>query len=349
MNSKIIFYVLVIALVLVMGWAGYRLFYAHDSEEIAKKVTTVIGGNKPRHESSALTDSGRKSADVWSDDRLKSAIGSGNSIDLKGQAEVENNLKVLSDLYNRGEDDQLLAMLNKLMAENPSVKEYPAFLGDYYYNEGNWVEAEKAIQKLVELSPENEFAKTTLGEVYAIQGRYEEGQRLQEAVLEKNPHNSDALNGLLASTEMKGKPEEGAAKIAAIAQADPANGNAWAAHAGVLLRDGKVKEAKEAIQKAMAGDPDNFLPYQTAGDMAAHEGNMPEAAKYYRDALSKQKYNEGKLIIMENLADTLYRQGDREGTKNIFKEMLAINPNNETATQGLQRLEEKEAPKKVPG
>ncbi len=336
MNSKVTFYSLVGGIVLIAGFITYRLFFA--SEPLSQKImVTETAGEKKKVSSGLRFSDSVSDGSVWSDPRIKNAKPMGLG-DIKAKAEIENNLKNLTDLYDQGLDEDFLGKLHSLIAANPNVKEYAALLGDYYYNEGNWVEAENAVRRLVELDPQNSFAKTSLAEVVAIQGKYEDGLKMENEVLATHPDNIDAMAGIISIADMMGNRAEGLKTIEAHFSKDKTNGNAAAVYADALFMEGKNSEAESVIQEGLQGDPQNPILNRTAASIAVKNGNAKAAIQYSAVAAENEKDPSRKIDALHISWQARLQIKDYDGAERDLRKILEFDGENEVAQQGLRAL-----------
>ena len=119
-------------------YLGFRLVQSFQDKpvETSSNQTHPKALSNGKHSELRLS---RSTSEKSEDSTAKSP--SASSEEFKSQATVENNINNLLKLYEQGQDEEFLARLKELVAANPTNKEYTALLGDYYYNEQNWVEA----------------------------------------------------------------------------------------------------------------------------------------------------------------------------------------------------------------
>lgn len=338
MNSKISFYILSLALLGASIYVGAKLFL-DDSANKSPSRSAVENGARPAEGHKLSNSMNEHSApNVWADPRLKDATGE-TSVKLKEKAEIDNNLKNLAALYDQGADSEFLSLLKKLIAENPDVREYVALLGDYYYNDGNWPEAETAVKRLIELDPQNNFAKTAYAEILAIQGRYEDAIKINQQVLESDPSNVDAMMGVVSSYDMTGNRAAGVKFLEDRFKANPNNGNIGSAYAETLFMEGKIDEAKNVYQTALKSDPSNPVLNATAAALEARTGNFSAAIKLSSVAFENEKSDARKVQALHTSWQSKLEIKDVPGAISDLKKILEIDPKNAVARQALTSAE----------
>ena len=105
---------------------------------------------------------------------------------------------------------------------------------------------------------------------------------------------------------------------------------------GYSLADRGVRlpEAKELIQRALALAPGDAFITDSLGWVEFRLGNVDEAARLLRQAYATR----ADVEIAAHLGEVLWRQGDRTGAQTVWKEGLAINPDNEVLRETLKRF-----------
>ncbi|MDB5038348.1 MAG: hypothetical protein JWQ35_1876 [Bacteriovoracaceae bacterium] len=337
MNSKSTFYLIIILMVLVSGYAGYRLLF--QSNDSTSKTQTSKETEKQVKANSGMrfSNSVQKTESVWSDPRLKKGLSQDIS-GLKISADIENNLKSLTTLYDQGADDEFLRKLKDLITQNPNVKEYAALLGDFYYNDGNWKEAETAVKRLIELDPQNAFAKTSLGEILAIQGRYDDGLEVNQQVLKTDPKNVDAMYGMMSIADMKGNADSGIKAVEEIYKNDPTNGNAAAVLADSMFSRNNLSEASKILHEGIKQDPNNSLLLKTGARIAARQGNFSEAAEWSENAATQAKDSTQRIEALNIGWQARVELKDFDGAEKAIRRILEEQPGNESAIQALQTV-----------
>jgi tetratricopeptide (TPR) repeat protein len=338
-NPKVTFYLIAGLFLGVSIYVGIQLFLSDEGPSTKKAGISTSEVNRSTKPSGSRRFSDSLSTDesVWNDPRLKD-VKAGDIKEVKEKAEIENNLKVLTALYDQGSDEEFLSRLKGLIAERPEVKEYAALLGDYHYNEGNWVEAEAAVRRLIELDPQNMFARTSLAEVVAVQGRYDDGLQINQLVLESDARNIDAMYGVASISDMKGTPEQGMKIIESTYRKDATNGNAAAVYADLLFMKGKLEDSREIIKEGLKNDGQNPFLNKTAATIAAKMGQFSEAAKYSAIAAANETNAERKVDALNIGWQARIELKDFDGAEGDIRKILEIQPDNEFAIQALKTV-----------
>lgn len=335
MRNRILFIGLLLVMVGLSSFAIYRLFFS--SRELSRTSSSSVPTKSSKDVEVAEKSAEQEGAhSIWADPRLRGLSGAGSTADSAEAKEIESNLKDLVALYDRGEDKQFLARLDDLIANNPNAKEYVALKGDYYFNEGQWPEAESAVRTLITKDPENMFARTTLAEILAAQGKIDEAFQTQKEVIAKDPGNFEALNGILAVTEMQGKPEIGEEIIRNNAVANPQNARAAASYIDLLRMDGKNDEANRWTEQALKNNPNDPELLQRQAVSLIQQGKAKEAVAAATQAVNLSNTPEGKIIALNVKHQAAYSERDVRTMEEAVKEIESIDPNH----QSLAHLKE---------
>lgn len=335
MKGKVLFYSLVSVIVLVSGYALYRLSFSGASSSKSKAAQAATAKKFPGMKLSQAVD---KQESIWQDPRLKKNHVS--EADLKRNAEIENNLSVLVKLYDQGLDEDFLARLNDLIADHPDAVEYIALKGDYYYNEGNWPEAEKAVEDMLKLDPENIFARTSLGELQAIQGRYDEALRSMDQVLQKDVGNIDALYGYMSIADMKGESQLGIQRVEKAYQDNRQNGNVALAYSDVLQASNQMERRHTVLQEAMRTDPNNPGPFRYSALDAQLRGNHKDAIHLAEQAYAKDGNVETQVQSLDILWQSALYEKDYDRAESALTKLHDLNPQDEAIQYQIQQIKE---------
>lgn len=324
MKSRIFFYLALGLLVVVCGFVVYRLIVPskpilehltrsshRPSEAISRK-----GGGEMK-----LSRSTESQSSVWSGLGKPSENNKMSEADLKKQAEVQNNLGVLLTLYEEGNDEALLKKVDELIAQNPQVPEYIAMKGDYYYNNGQWAQAEAAVKRLLEVTPDNVYARSTLGELQAIQERYGESLETYDQILHKDPGNISALYGRLSVYDMKGESRSGQEDVLRLWAEHPGNGNLAAVAADIYVARGDLDKSTEAIMKGLKADGTNARLLHVAGLDADRRSHPKEAFEYFRRGYDLSNDPQQKMELLSAAQKTAERSGDTSMSDWVINEV----------------------------
>ena len=98
--------------------------------------------------------------------------------------------------------------------------------------------------------------------------------------------------------------------------------NLKASHALVFWKRKEVDDAIEMLEDVMQKAPSTST-YGSLGFMYAYSGNLTRALEFNLEAV---EYNSTNAIIVDNLAYTYFRMGDKEKAKEYYEKLMALNP-----------------------
>lgn len=99
---------------------------------------------------------------------------------------------------------------------------------------------------------------------------------------------------------------------------------ALVAAAQLSLRKKDVDSAREKIERLQKSDPKNAAVPLLNASLAAAESDFDLAAKIYRGLYNEQPSN----FVLQNLVNTLWRSGDKEGALKVLNEAVVMDNNN---------------------
>jgi tetratricopeptide (TPR) repeat protein len=182
-----------------------------------------------------------------------------------------------------------MQLATQLIPKNPKAW---SFLGGLYLAEDKTDEALAALLKALALDPKDASVLFRLGNVYFQKKDYVQSIAALQAGLEIKPDTPGALFDM---------------------------GNTF-------LVQRKSKEAIATYEKAYAMDGDFWFPLNNIGLIRYEAGNLKESVRLWRSILAKKSTMPDREAAKDEpklaLAVALYRQGDREESLTLAKEVL---------------------------
>ena len=157
---------------------------------------------------------------------------------------------------------------------------------------------------------------------------------LGEAVV-KYPADTELVYDLAMLAEKVGKPDEMESLLRKVMLAKPDYHHAYNA-LGYSLADRNVRlsEARQLIEKALAFAPNDPFIVDSLAWVEFRSGNSAEALRLLEGAFRARPDAE----IAAHLGEVLWASGQRDQATAIWKEGIALNPNNETLLETIRRL-----------
>lgn len=164
---------------------------------------------------------------------------------------------------------------------------------------------------------------------------YQDAYKVQSEAVALNPDDGDLVYEQAMLAEKAGDATTMEKLLRTLIAKQPDNHHALNG-LGYSLADRGVRlpEAKELIQRALALAPGDAFITDSLGWVEFRLGNVDEAARLLRQAYATR----ADVEIAAHLGEVLWRQGDRTGAQTVWKEGLAINPDNEVLRETLKRF-----------
>ncbi|RPJ41333.1 MAG: tetratricopeptide repeat protein, partial [Candidatus Latescibacterota bacterium] len=205
-------------------------------------------------------------------------------------------------LLGEGREEEGIRELIAAMELDPKNPRIPLALGDHMERKGEAGQAETLYRRSLSVDPYFADAYAALGGLLAERRRAAEAEPFFRRALEIEPESPAALVGLGKLLGEAGRTGEAAAFLERGVRAAPDWRDAWFEWGGHLFRAGRPAEAAGAFEKAARLEP--------------------------RDVPSRM-----------NLALARRASGDVGGAIAALREVLSIEPENETARRRLEDLE----------
>jgi len=324
MLKKLPFYILVIALLGGIGFIASRFFFGVNEPLIVKAAKSLTERIAPSESETKASDATKKGTPgIWADQRLLNMQWDRSQVrDLKTQAEIENNMRNLFQIYQDGDLNSFKESIEKLGKDFPEIPEYQAMLGDFYQKHLFWDKAEVAIENLLKLDPQNNFAAASLVKVKLVRGDKEGALQIAEALVQKDPSDYNALQAIKESLKANGQAEKAEQRIEEIYRANPKNDSAAVSYAE------QIKDPKERmiiLEKAHHDNPSSILAAEVLSREYFERGEYIKSEKYFSEMAART-------------SDPNYKRGALMGQIQSLLELIAQNPGDIEAQAVLHSL-----------
>jgi superkiller protein 3 len=185
----------------------------------------------------------------------------------------------------------------------------------------------------VELEPKAEIM-SDLGFILARLNRFPEARAQYEKALQLDPRCASALFNLAVDSVRAGEYAK-AEKYYRDALAIKPNAETWNGLGYALSRLRRNDEAVEAYREAVKADPDFAPGVDNLADSLARQGSYAEAEGWYRRALARDPSAARSNI----LGAVLRKLGRNDEATKQFQDSLAMDPKNAEAVRNLQELQ----------
>jgi len=223
-----------------------------------------------------------------------------------------------------GAFEEVVAMLQQVVREDPKVIDAWFMLGNIYAKVGRAREAIEYFKRALALKPDDEMAVVNLANAYRQIGRDDEALVGFKRFLELDPKNSQVRYAAAEILLDRGQLSEAEQQLRQALAIEPKLAAARNALGVLALKRGDVAGAERDIREAIAEKPDVRLAHFNLALVAEERGRTDEAAAEYRkeielhpNASYKAWFNLGKLYA---------QAGNRQGQIDAYRHAIESNP-----------------------
>jgi tetratricopeptide (TPR) repeat protein len=196
-----------------------------------------------------------------------------------------------------GNTDIAIKMLERAVQVESSCGQCYFFLGDLYYENGNFDEAVKNYQAANSMVGFSETVAMKIGHIYSLLGREAQARNAWEAVIQKRPQNMEAWYRILHSYIITGQADAFNNVIARVGT----DNSGWISLAkGELLESqGQMDAAFKAWETAFATlPPDNTEMQAALGRYSLRTNDFAAAVEYFGKAMGGDPENCQYMVDM---------------------------------------------------
>jgi len=246
---------------------------------------------------------------------------------------VEVHRALAGSAIHRGDVSQLAQEADQIIALQPANPDGYLLRGVAEIDRRQYAVAEQYIRQSIEKEANNPAAYVQLGNLRTAQGQFEEALRAYQHALELDPNSSDALGGVLNASITQGQPDKGLAALKAQLAKYPNN---YAFH--IMLGDWLDLQAKDLAgaeaeyRRAEELDKGNSAAMVKVGMVQQQRGAADAALQTYMECI---KVNPKDLTCYFQAGSLYDENKDWERAKAMYQKVLAIDPDNPLASNGL--------------
>lgn len=246
-------------------------------------------GNAHRQLASILFQLKRPEAEVV--DELKAAV--------KLNPQIASPALVMASLYQQSKNllggevanSKTEEWLNRAIKETPKIAQPYVAMGKFYWDQGNYEQAEKFVSQGQKLDPRYLDVKIFLARIARYRGNFDKAEQMLEEIVKDAPSNAEANNELaLTLADRPNKSNDKRKRALNLAKlnldADPQNPELAATLGWILLQMDQLDEAQRAFSMATQG---RNLSRDNAYYLARfrhRRGSSADARKIVESALS---------------------------------------------------------------
>ncbi|WDT84848.1 XrtA/PEP-CTERM system TPR-repeat protein PrsT [Alteromonas sp. 009811495] len=255
---------------------------------------------------------------------------------LQKEPEDLQAVLMLSQVYIATQQDkQALLLLERHQSALMEDVDSALLLGDLFIRQNKAFKAERLLEDLETLFPEE--GKLQLFKIKLMAARGKQAQALE--ILEKNLANYTENAGFLFTyslMNLQAEQFDNALKGANLLNSMfPDKAEVYNLKAGILIRQGNLSQAKVNIEKALEKNPTLFPAKFNLAATESRLGNTVKSNELVEELLQlSPQHNETLLLKAFNLT----RSGDVEKAKQIYLDVLTLNPSNIGARERISSL-----------
>jgi len=305
----------------------------------------------------AVILSAQESFHSGEDDRVNAAID--RIVQMKHHAskisegvQHEPSYSQIQDMASRGQHEQAIAALERLISRTPDNALAHNDLGVLYANAGNLEGALRHYRSAVKLDPTTVTYQKNLADLLFV-GEEDPEAALQSyvAILRAAPRDIETLGAIAQVCTSLGRTEDARFFYDKILEIEPWNQMARAQRGGLasaapkratyeeakkLADEGKILEARDTMEAFVRSTPGHAAAHNDLGVLDYQTGHVEEAIREYEEAVRLDPEN---MIFQKNLAEHYsVALGRNEDALRIFVDILRKNPRDAETLVSIGRV-----------
>jgi arylsulfatase A-like enzyme/Tfp pilus assembly protein PilF len=220
--------------------------------------------------------------------------------------------------------DEVVAMLNDVVREDPKVIDAWFMLGNVYAKVGRAKEAIPYFQHALALKPDDDMAVVNLANVYRQIGRDDEALVGFRRFLQLDPKNAQVRYSTAEILLDRGDLDAAEQELRQAIALEPKLVVARNALGVVALKRGDVTTAEREIREAVAENPDVRLAHFNLALVAEQRGQLQNAMAEYRKEI--ELHPQASYKAWFNLGKGYEQLGDRTAQADAYRHAIESNP-----------------------
>ncbi|EIZ77182.1 sulfotransferase [Novosphingobium sp. Rr 2-17] len=245
-----------------------------------------------------------------------------------------NNLGII--LQEAGKLEESLTCLERVVALQPDYAEAHNNLGNTLKRLGRLDEARQGYEQALALAPTYAEGLSNLSNLLNDLGQPDEALAMARRAIDANPRLSDAYINAAAVEVARDRYVEALRWVDGLLVHAPIHVGALGVRATILRRLGRLDEALADARRAVAASPDNGEAQNILGEVLQAQDKADEAMAAFDRAAASIGFAPEKALV--NRGILLMEQGDRDGAKAAFDQVLAQFPRSASAWFNLADL-----------
>ena len=245
-----------------------------------------------------------------------------------------NNLGII--LQEAGKLEESLTCLERVVALQPDYAEAHNNLGNTLKRLGRLDDARQRYEQALAIAPTYAEGLSNLSNLLNDLGQPDEALAMARRAIDANPRLSDAYINAAAVEVARDRYVEALRWVDGLLIHAPIHVGALGVRATILRRLGRLDEALADARRAVAASPDNGEAQNILGEVLQAQDKVAEAMAAFDRAAASIGFAPEKALVNRGLL--LMEQGDRDGAKAAFDQVLAQFPRSASAWFNLADL-----------
>lgn len=254
-----------------------------------------------------------------------------------GEVKIEDpSLFAEEKLIEDGSYSAARARLEKLQAERPNDVNVKILAARLFRKIGLWSVSIMEYEKVRQVNPSIVEPYIALSEMHRENLSTEIALAMAEEAVTRAPHSVRAREALISALIDNHNVNQAHAELTALIKERPADPDVLYLSFKVKKGLGELERARVDLEKAMKLDPENVAWYFDLAEIYEDTGDYQQA----RATIGKYiEASPDSTRALSKLAEILeFRLYDIEGAKQVYDRILAIEPDNQSAVAGKDRL-----------
>lgn len=259
---------------------------------------------------------------------------------IKQNPKVTELRLLLIKLYGKqNKSDEVVAVFNELIKEDPTNLLYPGQLANFYILSNKPADAEAVLRTTIDKNPDSDDAKLLLIEFLGKQQRPDDARKLLEQYSKANPDDYKLRSALGRVYALTGDPDQAIATYKVAIDKDVRSADAIDARnrmVEIYLSKNKRPEAEALIKEILSIESQNVEALLQRARLSIADNKLDDAIADTR-AILKSSPDSTQALALQALAQ------ERDGSANLaldaYKKLLEKDPKSLLALVGIARLQ----------
>jgi arylsulfatase A-like enzyme/Tfp pilus assembly protein PilF len=245
-------------------------------------------------------------------------------LDPKDVIGIEEELRAVTDLMDKGEKAKGEEALLSILKRNPENVPALSMLGISYLNDGRLDKARVCFEREIRLKPQMDTAHLNLGTVYKRKGNLDLAEKEYRAALALSPGFTEAAANLAEILLERDRLPEARKVLEEALGRGLASADLYFEKGLLEARESRWEAARFAFTKAVSMDPLRHQALANLGRIAYQQGRVDEAVVQYERALKAAPREVSYMATLGSLH--LNGKEDPATALTYFRRALAADP-----------------------